>query len=71
MLTNIQLIVTIVLVVLILLQERGGGMSGIFGGHGGEFYQTRRGVERIIFFSTIALVAIFIILAILNLVLKV
>jgi preprotein translocase subunit SecG len=71
MLTNIQLIISIVLIVLILLQERSGGMSGIFGGHGGEFYQTRRGVEKIIFFATVILVAVFIVLAILNLVFKI
>ncbi|MFA5386086.1 MAG: preprotein translocase subunit SecG [Candidatus Paceibacterota bacterium] len=70
MLINIQLIISIVLIVLILLQERGGGVSGIFGGHGGEFYQTRRGLERVIFYSTIVLVAVFIVLAILNLVFK-
>jgi len=70
MLTNIQIVISIVLIVLILLQERGGGLSGIFGGQGGEFYQTRRGLERSMFFITIFLVAVFIALSILNIAIK-
>jgi len=53
MIENIQIIISIILIVSILLQERSGGLSGIFGGQGGEFYQTRRGLERIMFISTI------------------
>jgi protein translocase SecG subunit len=70
MIENIQIIISIILIVLILLQERSGGLSGIFGGQGGEFYQTRRGLERIMFISTIVLVAAFIALSLLNLVFK-
>lgn len=64
----LQIIISAVLVVLILLQERSAGLSGIFGGEGGGFYQTRRGLEKIIFFSTIALLVIFVGLAIYQLV---
>ena len=67
MLTIFQLIISVVLVVLILLQERSAGLSGIFGGEGG-FYQTRRGLEKIIFRSTILLAALFMIIAIIQLV---
>ena len=66
-LTIIQLIISVVLVVLILLQERSAGLSGIFGGEGG-FYQTRRGLEKIIFRSTVLLAALFMIIAIIQLV---
>ena len=66
-LTILQLIISVVLVVLILLQERSAGLSGIFGGEGG-FYQTRRGLEKIIFRSTIVLAALFMIIAIIQLV---
>lgn len=55
----IQAIIGILIVVLILLQERSTGLSSIFGGEGG-FYQTRRGIEKIIFRGTIVLIAIFI-----------
>jgi len=51
------------------LQERSAGMSGLLGGgDGGGFYQARRGLERIIFWSTVALVAIFVGLAVFELI---
>jgi len=62
-----QIVVSVVLIILILLQERSSGLSGVFGGGGGEFYSQRRGLERIIFFATIGLVALFAILSIVNL----
>ncbi|MEK7110507.1 MAG: preprotein translocase subunit SecG [Patescibacteria group bacterium] len=58
-----QIVVSVVLIGLILLQERSSGLSGIFGGEGG-FYQTRRGLERIIFGGTIVFAVIFLGLAI-------
>ena len=66
----IQIIVSAALVVLVLLQERSAGLSGIFGGGegGGGFYQTRRGVEKAVFTSTIVLSVVFCGLAILQLV---
>jgi len=54
----IQIIVSVLLIIAILLQERSSGLSGVFGGSG-EFYHTRRGLERIIFWSTIVLVIAF------------
>lgn len=49
-----QVVVSVVLIVLILLQERSAGLSGIFGGDGGgTFYQTRRGIEKVVFWGTI------------------
>lgn len=70
MLTIAQVVVSVILVALVLLQERGGGVSGLFGGSsGGGAYQTRRGLEKLIFYATIAFAVIFAALAILNLVL--
>lgn len=63
MLPILQIIVSVVLIVLILLQERSAGLSGIFGGESGGVYQTRRGFERIIFGSTIVLAIVFVLLA--------
>jgi len=54
----IQIIISVLLIIAILLQERTSGLSGIFGGSS-EFYHTRRGLERIIFWSTIVLVIAF------------
>jgi preprotein translocase subunit SecG len=53
-----QIIVSILLIITILLQERSSGLSGVFGG-GSEFYHTRRGLEKIIFWSTIVLAIAF------------
>ena len=55
----LQTIIPIVLIVLILLQERGSGLSGVFGGGGSEFYAKRRGLERLIFYATVALIVVF------------
>ena len=49
----IQVVISVVLIGLILLQERSSGLSGLFGGGAGGYYQTRRGLEKIIFGATI------------------
>ena len=64
---GVQIAVSVILVVLVLLQQRGAGLGSIFGG-GGEFYASRRGAEKKIFWATIFFGTIFIILALLNLV---
>lgn len=58
-----QIIVSALLVVAILFQSRGSGLSSLFGG-GGEFYQTRRGLEKKIFIATIVLAVIFLALGV-------
>lgn len=59
----VHAIVCALLVMCILLQP---GESGMFssGGmmSGGEFYHTRRGVEKILFYATFVLLAIFMVL---------
>lgn len=62
-----QIIVAIFLILSILLQKRGGGLGTAFGG-GGGFYATRRGLEKKIFWLTIILGIIFVVLALLNLI---
>ena len=65
-----QIIAAVIVVILILLQERSSGVSGVFGGgDAGGFYQTRRGVEKIIFVGTIIAIIVFTGLAIANLIL--
>jgi protein translocase SecG subunit len=59
-LSLIQIILAIAIISLVLLQERSSGISSFLSGAGeGGAYQTRRGLERVAFYSTIALVAIF------------
>ena len=63
-----QIVVAAILVVLILLQQRGTALGSAFGQEGG-FYATRRGIQQKIFWVTIVCGALFIILALLNLLL--
>jgi protein translocase SecG subunit len=63
----IQIILSVLIITLILLQERSSGMSGLLGGDGGGFYQARRGMEKAIFYATIVLVVAFVALAIFQL----
>ena len=65
-----QIIVSIAIIILILLQERQSGGGALFGGGGdGTFYQTRRGLEKILFVGTLVLIGAFALLAILSLIL--
>lgn len=56
----IQIIISVFLVISILLQARGSGLSSVFGGES-TFYHTRRGMEKVIFWSTIVLAVLFVI----------
>ena len=58
-----ELAVSILLIIAILLQNRGAGLGGIFGGEG-NVYRTKRGVEKGLFVSTIILAILFFALAI-------
>lgn len=68
MLAIIQIILSIVIITLILLQQRSAGMSGLLGGDGGGVYQTRRGMEKSAFYGTIVLSILFVALALYQLV---
>ena len=61
-----QIVLSIALVAVILLQVKGGGLGGIFG-QPDTVYRTKRGVERILFQLTIALVILFIIVSLITL----
>jgi len=61
-----QIVLAVALVLIILLQVRGGGLGGIFG-QPDTVYRTKRGVEKTMFQLTIALAALFIIVAIISL----
>ncbi|MBM3143301.1 MAG: preprotein translocase subunit SecG [Chloroflexi bacterium] len=58
-----QILVAIALIIVILLQVRGGGLGGIFG-QPDSVYRTRRGVEKTMFQFTVGLVVLFVILSI-------
>lgn len=53
-----QLIIAVLLIISIMMQNRGGGLSNVFGG-GGNVYMTKRGFEKKIFVATIVLSVLF------------
>lgn len=54
----IQIVSSVLLIISILLQQRGTGLSATFGGEG-NIYRTKRGIEKILFVATIILAIIF------------
>ena len=62
----IQIIIACLLVVVILLQQRGVGLSSAFGGEGGA-YRVKRGAEKLLFTATIILSVLFLGIAFANL----
>ena len=63
----VQIVISVVLIGLILLQQRGGaGLGAAFGQSGGA-YSTQRGIQKKIFWITIGLAIVFIALAVYNL----
>ncbi|MBW6441208.1 preprotein translocase subunit SecG [Patescibacteria group bacterium] len=54
----IQITVSILLILSILLQNRGSGLSETFGGTGNA-YQTKRGFDKILFTITVVLAILF------------
>jgi protein translocase SecG subunit len=67
MIPIIQIIVAVLLIVFIMLQQRGTALGSAFGGEGGGFYATRRGLQKKIFWATIICGGLFIALALANL----
>jgi preprotein translocase subunit SecG len=63
----VQIIVSIAIIALILLQVKGSGLGNIFGGEGG-IYRTRRGVEKTLYQATIGLVVFFFVTSIISVV---
>ncbi|MBT4277600.1 preprotein translocase subunit SecG [Candidatus Falkowbacteria bacterium] len=56
--TILQLVSALLLVVTILMQQRGSGLSGLFGGSG-DVYRSKRGAEKMLFITTIVLAVLF------------
>lgn len=62
------IVISVLLTASILLQQRGSGLGAAFGGEGNVF-RTKRGLEKGLFYLTIALSFLFFGIAILNIVL--
>lgn len=65
----VQIITSAALIFLIMMQAKGVGLGRAWGG-GGEFYKSRRGVEKLIFQLTIIFASLFLASSILNLILS-
>jgi len=59
----VQIIISVCLIVAVLLQVKGQGLGGIFGGTDAGIYKTRRGAEKTLFNLTVVLVVLFFVFA--------
>lgn len=55
----IQMIISLALIVLIILQAKGSGLGSLFGGEAGAITKTRRGLEKTMFQLTVGLAVAF------------
>jgi len=62
----VQIILSVALIAVILLQVRGSGMGSVFGGTETAVYKTRRGLERTLFNVTIGLSIAFFLITLIN-----
>jgi preprotein translocase subunit SecG len=68
---DIALIITsIALVASIILQSKGVGLGGLAGGDSGGVFTARRGIEKTLFFITIGLGIIFVVLTLITVVIS-
>jgi len=65
----IQMIIAILLMAAILLQSRGTGLSGVFGG-ASNVYRTKRGIEKTLFTATIVLTILFFLISLTRVIYK-
>ncbi|GIV97852.1 MAG: hypothetical protein KatS3mg057_2509 [Herpetosiphonaceae bacterium] len=61
-----ELVVSIALIVVVLLQAKGTTASAFFTRDVGASYRTRRGIEKTLFNATIVLAVVFLLLALLH-----
>jgi preprotein translocase subunit SecG len=61
----IQIIISVALIAVLLVQAKGSGLGGIFGGDT-SIYRTRRGVEKTLFQATVGLAIAFFVVSILS-----
>lgn len=58
----IQIVISFILMGVILIQARGTGLGSAWGGSG-ETYRSKRGVEKLLMYTTIVLVTLFLLIA--------
>lgn len=65
-LNTVQIIISIMLIVLILLQVRHSGLGRTFGSDSGSIHRTRRGIEKTLFQTTVGLAIAFLLISLVN-----
>ncbi len=65
----LQIASGVLLIAFILLQHRGTGLGGAFGG-AGNIYRSKRGIEQVLFRGTIGLGILFVAVALLSVLLR-
>ena len=63
----LQIVVSVLLITIILLQAKGSGLGTVFGSDA-SFYRSRRGIEKMFVYFTIILTFLFFALAIIQIV---
>jgi len=66
----VQIILSAALVILVILQSKGGGLSRMFGSEGGV-YKTRRGFEKTLFNITVGVIVAFFVFSLLSVIVQV
>jgi preprotein translocase subunit SecG len=66
----VQIILSVALVTLVILQSKGGGLSRMFGSEGGV-YKTRRGFEKTLFNITVGVIVAFFVFSVLSVIVQV
>ncbi|MEA4931964.1 MAG: preprotein translocase subunit SecG [Anaerolineaceae bacterium] len=64
------IIVSIALIASVLVQSKGVGLGGLTGGDSGGVYTQRRGIEKVMFYITIALSVVFLLLALISVIIS-
>jgi preprotein translocase subunit SecG len=62
----VQMIISIAMIILIVMQAKGSGLGSLFGGEAGTITKTRRGLEKTLFQITVGLSIAFITIAIIT-----
>lgn len=63
----VQIILGILLILVIIIQQKGSGIGSSFGGDL-SFYRTKRGAEKLLFYATIGLSSAFVLSSIIGLI---
>ena len=67
MLNVVQIVVSVILITVVLMQVKGSGFGAALGGmSGGSVFRTKRGLEKTLFQATIILVVVFIFISFLS-----